>query len=172
MAPDFFVDHSNKNHILPPMGRARTFDGEEILALTAQLFRRNGFASTSLKDLEQATGLQAGSLYNAFGNKKNVFLRALDTYYICVVRRRIRTYLKGVSPIKELAKFFTSTYKVESSPNEGCLLTNSAAEIGANDPEIQAKVEEGFSILREAFASQVRLAQERDLAPFDTPLKL
>jgi hypothetical protein len=56
---------------------------------------------------------------------------------------------------------------VEGIPNAGCLLTNTAAEIGADDPEIQCKVEEGFSILREAFALQVRRAQSQGLAPLD-----
>jgi hypothetical protein len=84
-----------------------------------------------------------------------------------LVRHRIQTYLEGVHPIKELTKFFRSTYEVEGIPNAGCLLTNTAAEIGADDPEIQCKVEEGFSILREAFALQVRRAQSQGLAPLD-----
>ncbi len=149
------------------MGRARSFDEAKILVGTAHLFRRLGFAATSLKDLELATGLQAGSLYNAFGNKKSVFLRALDAYHTCVVRHRIQTYLKGIHPIRELTKFFTSTYEIEGIPNAGCLLTNTAAEIGADDPEIQKKIEEGFSILRDAFALEVRRAQTQNLAPPD-----
>jgi TetR/AcrR family transcriptional repressor of nem operon len=149
------------------MGRSRSFDDADLLAGTAHLFRRLGFAATSLKDLERETGLQAGSLYNAFGNKKSLFLRSLDAYHTCVVRRRIQTYLKGVQPIKELKNFFSSTYELEGIPNSGCLLTNTAAEIGADDPEIQGKVEEGFSLLREAFALQVRRARSQSLAPPD-----
>jgi len=150
------------------MGRARSFDEAKVLAGTAQLFRRLGFASTSLKDLEQETGLQAGSLYNAFGNKKSVFLRALDAYHTSVVRHRIQNYLKGTHPIRELTKFFASTYEVEGIPNAGCLLTNSAAEIGADDPDIQKKIEEGFSILRDAFAFEVRCARSQNLVPITT----
>jgi TetR/AcrR family transcriptional repressor of nem operon len=138
-----------------------------LLTGTAHLFRRLGFAATSLKDLERETGLQAGSLYNAFGNKKSVFLKSLDAYHTGVVRHRIQTCLEGVHPVKELTKFFRSTYEVEGIPNAGCLLTNTAAEIGAGDPEIQGKVEEGFSILREAFALQMRHAQSQGLAPLD-----
>jgi hypothetical protein len=54
---------------------------------------------------------------------------------------------------------------VEGIPNAGCLLTNSAAGIGADDPDVQKKIEEGFSILREAFALQVRRAQSQSQAP-------
>jgi TetR/AcrR family transcriptional repressor of nem operon len=146
------------------MGRARTFDKDSILATTAQLFRRLGFAATSLKDLEQETGLQAGSLYNAFGNKKAVFLCSLDAYHESVVQRRIETYLKGKNPIAELVDLFTSTYRVERIPNAGCLLTNTAAEIGGDDPEVQAKVEEGFFLLRDAFWRQMQKAKQLGLA--------
>ena len=147
------------------MGRSRTFADTKLLAGTAQLFRRRGFFDTSLKDLERETGLMAGSLYHAFGNKKNVFLKSLDAYHHTVVQWRVETYLKGTHPLKELIEFFRSTYRVEGIPNPGCLLTNTATEIGADDPEIQKSVEEGFSILRSAFVSQIRLAQAHDLVP-------
>jgi AcrR family transcriptional regulator len=149
------------------MGRNRTFVDTKILAGTAQLFRRRGFFETSLKDLERDTGLQAGSLYHAFGNKRNVFLKSLDAYETSVVRWRIKTFLKGTDPLKELIQFFRSTYRVEGIPNPGCLLTNTAAQIGADDPDVQRKVEIGFSILRDAFASEIRLAQARRLASTD-----
>ena len=145
------------------MGRTRSFDDAKLLAGTAQLFRRLGYTATSLKDLERETGLQAGSLYNAFGNKKNVFLRSLDAYHLCVVRYRIGTYLPGVHPVEELTEFFTTTYTLEGLPNPGCLLTNAAAEIGADDPEIQKKIEDGFSLLRDAFAVEVHSAREQKL---------
>ena len=149
------------------MGRNRTFVDTKILAGTAQLFRRRGFFETSLKDLERETGLQAGSLYHAFGNKRNVFLKSLDAYETSVVRWRIEIFLKGTDPIKELIQFFRSTYRVEGIPNPGCLLTNTATQIGAGDPDVQRKVEAGFSILRDAFASEIRLAQARGLASAD-----
>ena len=135
------------------MGRNRTFVDTKILAGTAQLFRRRGFFETSLKDLERETGLQAGSLYHAFGNKRNVFLKSLDAYETSVVRWRIETFLKGTDPVKELTQFFRSTYRVEGIPNAGCLLTNTAAQIGADDPDVQRKVETGFSILRDAWGA-------------------
>lgn len=147
------------------MGRNRTFADTKLLAGTAQLFRRRGFSETSLKDLERETGLMAGSLYHAFGNKKNVFLKSLDAYHSTVVQWRVETFLKGTHPLKELTEFFRSTYRVEGIPNSGCLLTNTATEFGADDPEIQNKVEAGFSILRDAFASEVRLAQAMNLVP-------
>ena len=149
------------------MGRNRTFVDTKILARTAQLFRRRGFFETSLKDLERETGLQAGSLYHAFGNKKNVFLRSLDAYETSVVRWRIETFLKGTDPLTELTQFFRSTYRVEGIPNPGCLLTNTAAQIGADDPDVQRKVETGFSILRDAFSAEIRSAQARRLASTD-----
>lgn len=59
------------------MGRNRSFDEAEVVALCAEAFRTNGYEGTSIDDLVQATGLHRGSLYKAFGSKRGVFLLCL-----------------------------------------------------------------------------------------------
>jgi len=60
------------------MGRNRSFDETEVVALCAAAFRQNGYEGTSIDDLVQATGLHRGSLYKAFGSKRGVFLLCLQ----------------------------------------------------------------------------------------------
>ncbi|OZC90718.1 hypothetical protein CH254_07335 [Rhodococcus sp. 06-412-2C] len=59
------------------MGRTRSFDEAEVVASAAQQFRTNGYEATSLDDLLRVTGLHRGSLYQAFGSKRGLFLAAL-----------------------------------------------------------------------------------------------
>ena len=59
------------------MGRTRGFDEAEVLERAAESFLGTGFEGTSLDDLVRATGLHRGSLYQAFGSKRGLFVTAL-----------------------------------------------------------------------------------------------
>ena len=58
------------------MARPRTFDEADVIARARKAFAETGFAGTSLDALLEATGLARQSLYNAFGGKKELFMRA------------------------------------------------------------------------------------------------
>jgi AcrR family transcriptional regulator len=59
------------------MARPRNFSEDTVLAQAAGLFARMGYNATSIDDLLTATGLQRGSLYKAFGSKRNLFEKIL-----------------------------------------------------------------------------------------------
>jgi AcrR family transcriptional regulator len=59
------------------MARPRNFSEESVLAQAADVFARMGYNATSIDDLLSATGLQRGSLYKAFGSKRNLFEKVL-----------------------------------------------------------------------------------------------
>lgn len=59
------------------MGRPRSFDEQKVVASAAELFVQFGYEATSVDDLVTATGLHRGSLYQAFGSKRTIFLAAL-----------------------------------------------------------------------------------------------
>jgi AcrR family transcriptional regulator len=62
------------------MGRARTFDIDEALDSAMTVFWRKGYVGTSLSDLTEAMGINRPSLYAAFGNKEELFGKALERY--------------------------------------------------------------------------------------------
>ncbi|KQQ87936.1 TetR/AcrR family transcriptional regulator [Massilia sp. Leaf139] len=59
------------------MARPRNFSEDEVLVQAAAIFARLGYDATSIDDLLAATGLQRGSLYKAFGSKRNLFEKVL-----------------------------------------------------------------------------------------------
>src|ERR1700744_2984141 len=58
----------------------RQFDEQEVIALALDVFWRKGLNDATMQDLAAATGVQRGSLYNAYGDKEAIFLRAYDAY--------------------------------------------------------------------------------------------
>src|ERR1700722_106063 len=63
-----------------PRGRPRSFDTEAAVERAMGVFWSHGYNAAALPDLLQATKLSRGSLYAAFGDKRGLFLRALDRY--------------------------------------------------------------------------------------------
>ena len=61
-------------------GRPRGFDRDAALARAMELFWARGYEGVSISDLAAVTGLHPPSLYSAFGDKKRLFLEAVDTY--------------------------------------------------------------------------------------------
>ena len=62
------------------MARPREFDIDHVLNAAMHAFWQRGYEATSLADLMEATGLQKGSLYKAFGDKHSLFMQALNRY--------------------------------------------------------------------------------------------
>jgi AcrR family transcriptional regulator len=62
------------------MGRARAFDADEALDRAMTVFWSKGYEGTSLADLTEAMGINRPSLYAAYGNKQELFRRALERY--------------------------------------------------------------------------------------------
>src|SRR5512133_769183 len=67
---------------VPPKrrGRPRAYQPDVALAKALDLFRRDGFAATSLDDLSAATGMNRPSLYGAFGDKRELFIKSYRRY--------------------------------------------------------------------------------------------
>jgi TetR/AcrR family transcriptional regulator, copper-responsive repressor len=61
-------------------GRPRQYDPEQALAKAGDVFWKHGYAATSLDDLAAATGMNRPSLYAAFGDKRDIYLKTLERY--------------------------------------------------------------------------------------------
>jgi TetR/AcrR family transcriptional repressor of nem operon len=59
------------------MARPRNFTEDTVVAQAAAVFARMGYEAASVDELLAATGLQRGSLYKAFGSKRNLFEKVL-----------------------------------------------------------------------------------------------
>ena len=74
------------------MVRSRSYDESEVLAGAMRAFRREGYSGSSIAELEAATGLSSGSIYNSFGDKRGLFLAVFEHYLQAVLARRIAEF--------------------------------------------------------------------------------
>ena len=130
-----------------PMARPRSFDTSAVLSAAMHCFRRQGYERVSIKDLEQATGLTSGSLYNTYGSKDGLFRSALGHYVETVVRGRIGAFAGPAASLDDLEQLFLSIWEMPQADGFGCLVTNSAVEFGPGVPSFAAdKVAEGLAV--------------------------
>lgn len=123
------------------MAGTRQFDEDEMLADALDVFWRKGFTGTSMIDLAQATGIQRGSLYNAYGDKEQLFLLAFDRYakrFLDSAQHALAT----PDPRTALTAFFEAAIAnmTSGSPSRGCLTTKTALEMDGLGPAIEARV--------------------------------
>ena len=120
---------------------ARQFDEDEMLADALDVFWRKGFTGTSMIDLAQATGIQRGSLYNAYGDKEQLFLLAFDRYAERFLDSA-RHSLTAPDAQSALNAFFEIAIAnmTSGSPSRGCLTTKTALDLDQAGPVIEARV--------------------------------
>jgi TetR/AcrR family transcriptional repressor of nem operon len=106
-------------------------------------FWSRGYRKTSVDDLVTATGLQPGSLYNAFpGGKRALFLKALERYSKLVVPQKLGDLESAEAGLAELRAYFDGLVEDLMTPEGrmGCLMVNSTVELAAEDSEVGAIV--------------------------------
>jgi AcrR family transcriptional regulator len=140
------------------MGRSRAYDADAVLTGAAHAFRRKGYSAVSIRDLEQATGLKAGSIYNSFGDKAGLFEAAFGHYNRAVLHRRIAEYSGASLGLSGLRALFISLLREPNGQSFGCLITNSAIEFGG-EGSCPAGVREGLNALSDVFLERLSAAR-------------
>lgn len=127
------------------MARPRTFDRDAALTAAMHAFRRDGFSGTHVADLERATGLTVGSLYNAFGDKAGLFRAAFAHYVQTFARGRIDDALGPASTLEDLEEYLLALLAPPLDDGFGCLITNTAIAADRDDAPTTAAVRAALS---------------------------
>ncbi len=125
------------------MARPREFDEEAVLDAAVECFWARGYEATSVRDLIEKTGLTGASLYNAFGDKRSLYRKALDHYVEQSVADRIRR-CEGLAPRQAIGEFFAEIVErsLRDRERKGCMLVNAALDVAPHDPGFQRIVAE------------------------------
>lgn len=149
-------------------GRPRAYEPDVALGKALDLFRKGGFAATSLDDLSAATGMNRPSLYGAFGDKRELYIKSYARYRADARAAMIEIF-RGDMPIRErLKRIYAAAldiYVADVSAPQGCFTVMTAASEAVADPEIRAMVLDGFAELDKAFESCFRRAKEKGELP-------
>lgn len=149
-------------------GRPRAYEPEVALGKALDLFRRQGFAATSLDDLSEATGMNRPSLYGAFGDKRELYIKSYQRYREEAGASMAAIFREEMPLRQRLERIFASALNIylsgETGPR-GCFTVVTAASEAVGDPEIRAMVLDGLTELDKAFANCFRRAREKGELP-------
>lgn len=156
------------------MARPREFDEAEVLGKIVRRFWWRGYAATSVRDLEAASGIGIASLYNAFGGKRALFVAALERYSEHQTRACLREIERIPSPAARIRTFVGRVIEaaLDDPDRMGCLVINTAIELGPRDPEIaglvDAHLREVEAFFRRSLEAAVTAGEaDPDLVPQD-----
>lgn len=143
-------------------GRPRSYDPEAALDSALTVFWRNGFSASSLDDICRATGMNRPSVYAAFGDKRALFLKAIDRYRE-ISRGHMRKAFSRAGPVREVlrgayADALDLYYAGEDTPL-GCFMVSAVITEAVDDEEIRSSLALGLVAFDEAFARQFERAQ-------------
>ncbi len=112
------------------MGRHKTYDREQVLQKAMRLFWMQGFHGTSTRDLAEAMGVNAYSLYAEFESKEALYEAALQRYDDTVVTRHfgvLEAPGAGLDAVRQVVRFFGGAAR-DNNPKLGCLMCNAITE--------------------------------------------
>lgn len=148
------------------MGRAKTFDDREALETAMLLFWRNGYEATSMQALEDATGLTRPSLYNAFGNKRALFNKALQLYLDTILSKVLAAVDAAPTAKAAVQAALDEAIALHFTPSHpgGCLVVLSLLESHQHDARTRTFLNQALGRLGEGLAARFRRAvKDKDL---------
>jgi TetR/AcrR family transcriptional repressor of nem operon len=120
------------------MPRSKSFDQDAVLDQAVQLFWERGYEGTSLADLETHLGLGRQSLYNTFGDKETLFLKALERYRRNAADDGASALLSAPgASLAAIRGFFREAIKklTAPGPRQACMVVNTILERGSQDAD-------------------------------------
>jgi len=142
------------------MAGVKQFNRNEVLERAMPVFWRNGYQATSIQDLVDATGVNRGSLYTTFGNKRGFFLSVLEHYSERFGKPMIAE-LDDPDPRRAIEQMFEAIIRRTSDSRwpRGCLFTNTSLECPGAGDDIGRKIAELLGLQESAIYRVLRRAQ-------------
>jgi len=143
------------------MARMKEFDPDEVLDRAVDLFSSRGYHAASMQEVVSALGLSRSSLYDTFTDKQELYQRALERYRQCATRRMVALLDASTDVRATIATLFDQLI-AESQPGtqgRGCLMVNSAVELGLQDPAIAELVNRNAREMEDAFCRALERGQ-------------
>ena len=149
------------------MPRSREFEPQHVLQRAMELFWRNGYEHTSVDDVVAATGASRYGLYSVFGDKRELFLAALDLYRDTVVSWLLSRVEADDASLGAIRQYFGALVASATSPEgtKGCLMCNTVAELPMHESPVVDKVASHFERMGQAFLHALANARQKGELP-------
>lgn len=144
------------------MARTKEFDPDAALQSALELFWQRGYEATSMTDLVGHLGIGRASIYATFGNKRELYLKALDRYgewRDAGLVRELSQAGPALPAVRALVRRFAAEAADETRRGAGCFVTNTAAELAPHDAAAARRVEAGWDHIETLVHSALVRAQ-------------
>jgi len=142
------------------MARTKAFSENDALEKALELFWQHGYQGVGLTELLKAMGIARQSLYDTFGNKRNLFIRTIEHYRDTRLAQALALLERDGSPtgnVKDVVRFFERLALDKRA--RGCFVANSLVELGPHDAEIRELLARTLALLENAVVHALRRAQ-------------
>ena len=137
------------------MARPAEYDRDEAISKSIRVFARHGYEAASTSALLEGMGIARQSLYGAFGDKRRLFLKALERYSSDSLDQ-IRSALALDAAVAAIESALLVGLGSCDDIESGCLGVSSIVEFGRDDPDVNALNDKASEAVVESFAARVR----------------
>jgi TetR/AcrR family transcriptional repressor of nem operon len=145
----------------------KRFDSEAVLDKAMQAFWSRGYEATSMQDLVDCMGINRGSLYATFGDKRSLFIQALRHYDSRERKAWVAALAAVKSPRESILAAFDGAVSaaLDQGSRDGCLLVNTALELSPHDEEIAEIVAQSLAEMEAFFRGRIEAGQRTGEIP-------
>ncbi|MFG2328516.1 TetR family transcriptional regulator [Streptomyces sp. NPDC048604] len=150
------------------MARTKEFDPDAALQAALELFWSRGYEATTMSDLVERLGIGRASIYATFGNKQELYLKALDRYTRATgpaLTAELAEPESGLDAVRGLVRRFAAEAGSDEVRFAGCFVTNTAAELGPHDEVLARRVERSWEHLETLLHTALVRARARGELP-------
>ncbi len=143
------------------MGRSKEFEDSVVLRKAMELFLKQGYEKTSMSELVEHMGIHKRSLYDTFGDKHSLFMKALDAFDVFMQEELRKEVAQAKTSKESIRRIFERAIEGmwNSEKRWGCLFVNSAAELAPRDIEVKERVELAFNQTEHFFQALIMKGQ-------------
>jgi len=148
------------------MSRTKRFSERDALEKALDVFWQRGYQGVGLSELLNEMGIARQSLYDTFGNKRQLFIKTIELYRDTRLAGALALLEREGSPtqnVKEVVRFFEQLALDKRA--RGCLVANSLVEVGSRDPEVRELLTETLGVLEKSISKALLRAQRAGELP-------
>jgi TetR/AcrR family transcriptional repressor of nem operon len=145
------------------MPRPKEFIPEEALDKAMQVFWHKGYEATSMEDLLTAMDLNRGSLYDTFGDKRQLFLKVIDRYCHGFVAEKFSLLDQPGPALPTLRRFIHGMIEgaLADPQRRGCLIANTVMELSPHEKEIAGTLRQALTMAEDTFFKVLARAKQQ-----------
>jgi TetR/AcrR family transcriptional repressor of nem operon len=145
------------------MPRPKEFIPDEAVEKAMQVFWHKGYEATSMEDLLSAMNLNRGSLYDTFGDKRQLFLKVIDRYCHGFVGEKFSMLDQPGPALPTLRRFIHGMIEggLADPQRRGCLIANTIMELSPHEKEIAGTLRQILTMAEDAFFRVLARAKQQ-----------